>query len=366
MITKIENDFPEDPNNSLISSKLIEWFNLNKRDLPWRGIHDPYKIWISEIILQQTRVNQGWDYYTRFIQRFPDVQTLAEASEEEVLKYWQGLGYYSRARNLHAAAQTIINTFGGIFPDNYESILQLKGIGDYTAAAIISFAWNKPYPVVDGNVFRFLSRLFAIDEPIDTGKGKNLFTNIAGKLLDPEQAGTFNQAIMEFGALACIPVSPNCGGCPFVSQCFAYNTSKVSDYPVKQNKTKTKNRYFHYFHIHLDGYTYLNKRTQKDIWLNLYEFPCIESTEPLSFELLQQTHQFRKLFPFPEQIKSISNSFNKKHILTHRILYANFYEITLISEPDSLASYLKIQEKDIDIYPIHRLMQFYLESQSSK
>ena len=346
--------------NSFISSQLIDWFESHKRDLPWRGINDPYKIWISEIILQQTRVNQGWDYYTRFIERFPDVKTLADAEEVEVLKYWQGLGYYSRARNLHAAARMIMEQFDGKFPEDYDSVLKLKGIGEYTAAAIVSFAWNKPYPVVDGNVFRFISRLLGINEPIDTGTGKKLFTQIVGKLMNPKHAGAFNQAIMEFGALQCVPVSPECNVCPFAEKCYAYNSNQITNFPVKQNKVKIKTRYFHYFHIRFQDYTYLNKRTGRDIWQNLYEFPCIESEEPLSFEQLQQTEQFKKLFSESQgKFKLIVS--DKKHVLTHRILYANFYEVVLNKEPDSLSAFTKILSKDLDIYPIHRLMQFYLE-----
>ena len=356
-----ESNFLEALDSSFISSQLIDWFELYKRDLPWRGINDPYKIWISEIILQQTRVNQGWDYYTRFIERFPDVKTLANAEEVEVLKYWQGLGYYSRARNLHAAARMIINQFDGKFPEDYDSVLKLKGIGEYTAAAIVSFAWNKPYPVVDGNVFRFISRLLGINEPIDAGTGKKLFTQIAGKLMNPKHAGIFNQAIMEFGALQCVPASPECNVCPFVEICYAYNSNQIANFPVKQNKVKTKTRYFHYFHIRFQDYTYLNKRTGRDIWQNLYEFPCIESEEPLSFEQLQQTEQFKKLFPEKTHGKYRLIISGKKHVLTHRILYANFYEVILDKEPDSLSAFTKISSKDLDIYPIHRLMQFYLE-----
>ena len=354
-------DFLEELDSFFISSKLIDWFEHNKRDLPWRGIDDPYKIWISEIILQQTRVNQGWNYYTRFIERFPNVQSLSEAEELEVLKCWQGLGYYSRARNLYTAARMIMEQFSGKFPDDYNSVLKLKGVGEYTAAAIVSFAWNKPYPVVDGNVFRFLSRLLGIDEPIDTSNGKKLFTQVAGKLMDTKRAGLFNQAMMEFGALQCIPSSPDCNICPFSDICFAYGAKQIADFPVKQNKIKTKTRHFHYFHIRFGDYTYLNKRTEKDIWKNLYEFPCIESEEPLFFEQLQQTEQFQKLFPVSVQAQCKLVVSNKKHVLTHRILYANFYEVVLNKEPEFLFGFTKIHSKNIDIYPIHRLMQFYLD-----
>ncbi|MDR0835009.1 MAG: A/G-specific adenine glycosylase, partial [Tannerella sp.] len=198
---------------------FIEWYEKNKRDLPWRGINDPYRIWISEIILQQTRVVQGMEYYLRFVRRFPDVASLASAEQEEVLKYWQGLGYYSRARNLHEAAKDIQTRFRGVFPQRYEDIRSLKGIGDYTAAAIASLTWNQPYPVVDGNVYRVLGRLFAIETPMDSGEGKKQYMELAHTLMDSQQAGIYNQAVMEFGALQCVPQNPDCNQCPFVGQC---------------------------------------------------------------------------------------------------------------------------------------------------
>jgi A/G-specific adenine glycosylase len=353
-------------NYRFISTKLIDWYEIHQRILPWRNINDPYKIWISEIILQQTRVVQGLEYYNRFIERFPDVHALAEADEQEVLKYWQGLGYYSRARNLHAAARSIERDFAGKFPENHGDILSLKGIGEYTAAAIASFAYNLPYPVVDGNVFRFLSRLFAIDEPIDSSKGKKQFTDLAGEIMDKSRAGLFNQAIMEFGALQCVPASPDCSKCPFISQCLAYMYNKVSDFPVKSNKPKIKELYLYYFHIHYGGYIYLKKREGKGIWQNLYEFPLIESESPLTFEDLIRHKYFRKLFP--------SNDFSglkliikdKKHVLTHRILYANFYEISVETETELLLKYRKIKQDETDDYPTHKLMQNYLENEFLK
>jgi A/G-specific adenine glycosylase len=351
-------------NFKIISEKLIGWYENHQRILPWRNISDPYKIWISEIILQQTRVVQGLDYYNRFITRFPNVHSLAEADEQEVLKYWQGLGYYSRARNLHAAARSIEQNFAGKFPQDHDAILSLKGIGEYTAAAIASFAFNLPYPVVDGNVFRFLSRLFAIDTPIDTSKGKKYFTELAGETMDKSRAGLFNQAIMEFGALQCVPASPDCAACPFISQCSAYIYNKVSDFPVKLNKTKVKELHLYYFHIHFGDYIYLKKREGKGIWQNLYEFPGFESEIPLAFEDLVKDENFREIFPPDEDNLSGFRLVmeNRKHILTHRILYADFYEIYLEKEPESLLKYRKIKQKDLDEYPIHRLMQIYLES----
>jgi len=344
-----------------IADKLIEWYNAHRRILPWRGIVDPYRIWISEIILQQTRVKQGLDYYNRFVERFPDVHSLAVADEQEVLKYWQGLGYYSRARNLHATARRIEENFEGKFPENYETILSLKGIGEYTAAAIASMAFGAPYPVVDGNVFRFLSRLFAVEDPIDTEKGKKRFTELARLILPHAQAGLFNQAIMEFGALQCIPASPDCSVCPFETQCAAYASGKVNDFPIKRNKTKIKTMYLYYFHIRSGNRIYLTKRKEKGIWQNLYEFPLIESATPLEWEELIVTEDFKALFSLAEPAHFRLVLKNQKHVLTHRILYASFYEVAIDKAPQSFAKFTPVLPDDIDEYPIHRLMEIYLE-----
>ncbi|GAP71735.1 A/G-specific adenine glycosylase [Candidatus Symbiothrix dinenymphae] len=348
-------------NFPLFSQKLADWFQSAQRDLPWRLTRDPYKIWVSEIILQQTQVKQGLDYYNRFIARFPDVKSLAEADEQDVLLLWQGLGYYSRARNLHAAAKTILQEYGGVFPKDYQSVRRLKGIGEYTAAAITSFAWNLPYPAVDGNVFRFLSRLFAIDEPIDTGKGKKYITELAGELMDKSHAGQFNQAMIEFGALQCTPTAPNCSVCPFADQCLARAKNAVAQYPVKQNRTQTKDLYLYYFHIQEnDDYTYLKKRTGKGIWQNLLEFPLIESNSPFKFNELQQTEQFQKWFPQNALFKAVIE--NKKHILSHRIIYATFYTVTNCNDNVCFPTdFIKIPTNTIDQYPVHRLMQYYLQ-----
>jgi A/G-specific adenine glycosylase len=355
--------FEEETNKHVFSKKLIGWYEVNKRNFPWRGITDPYLICLSEIILQQTRVNQGMNYFLRMIERFPDVKTLAEATEDEVLKYWQGLGYYSRARNLHAAAQTIVHDFGGQMPSDYEQLIKLKGIGEYTAAAIASFAQNAPHPVVDGNVFRFLSRYFGISDPVDTGKGKKLFTSIAGDLMDQSCAGLFNQAIMEFGALQCVPGQPDCLKCPFSDACVAFEENKIARYPVKQNKRTTQNRYFHYFHVSTGNYTYICKRDRKDIWHNLYEFPMIETERPMSFVELQQEKSFRKLFPDIHASTFRLQIANKKHVLTHRILWANFYEVTLESLPNSFSNFIRVMESALETYAVHRLMQSYFEKE---
>ncbi|GHT72335.1 A/G-specific adenine glycosylase [Bacteroidia bacterium] len=348
-------------NCDFIAAQLIEWYSDNRRDLPWRNTSDPYKIWISEIILQQTRVAQGLEYYNRFVERFPDVQALASADEQEVLKLWQGLGYYSRARNLHLAAKTIFSEYNAVFPKDYQAVLNLKGIGEYTAAAIVSFAWNMPYPVVDGNVFRFLSRLFAINEPIDTNKGKKQFTELAGKLMDKTQAGLFNQAIMEFGALQCTPASPDCPVCPFQSRCPAYATNSVEQFPVKQNKTQTKDLYLYYFHIHDGRQVWINQRHHKGIWQNLFEFPLIEAETSLSFEQLSEIIRQKSWLPGTTGYSFRLIIENKKHILSHRILHASFYEVHMEKLP-AITEFISIDIRNWEEYPLHRLMQYYLET----
>lgn len=344
------------------SEIFIKWYHANKRDLPWRNTKDPYCIWISEIILQQTRVAQGYDYYHRFIRRFPDVTSLAAAEQEEVLKYWQGLGYYSRARNLHEAAKDIVNRFEGIFPQDYNAVLSLKGVGEYTAAAIVSFAWNQPFPVVDGNVFRVLSRLYAIDTPIDSGSGKKQIMELAQSLIDPKQADLHNQAIMEFGALQCTPQNPDCENCPFVNRCLGYATGNILLFPVKQNKTKTRNRYFNYFHIICHGNTYLRRRDEKDIWEGLFEFPLIETEELVAFETLKTTQQFNILFAGIEPSIFLISKTTVKHVLSHQVLYVTFYKVEIQSENINLNNYLKIPVSSIDDYPVSRLIHRYLLS----
>jgi len=342
-----------------LSSILIRWYNDNKRDLPWRNTTDPYKIWISEVILQQTRVDQGLSYFNRFVARFPSVKELAEASEEEVLKLWQGLGYYSRARNLHATANMIMNKFDGIFPVEYKNILSLRGIGEYTAAAIASFSYNQPYAVVDGNVYRVLSRIFAIDIPINSGRGKKEFLELANILLDGNEAGLHNQAIMEFGALQCVPVSPDCSICPASPMCIAYGKDAVAKYPVKTKLQKNRARYFSYFDIRCGEYMYLHKRTDKDIWQNLYELPLIETDEESSIENLNSTQVLGDLLGDSNNAH-IRYVKELRHILSHQTIYARFYQVKV----DHIIlndKYLKIRIEDIDLYPVSRLVHKYLE-----
>ena len=339
---------------------LNEWYLINKRTLPWRETKDPYKIWISEIILQQTRVNQGLDYYNRFIERFPDVKSLAEAGEDEVLKYWQGLGYYSRARNLHKAAKQIMNKYNGAFPTVYHEVLSLSGVGEYTAAAVCSLAYHQPYAVVDGNVYRVLSRLTGSSTPIDTSVGKKEFSAVAQQLLSITSPDVHNQAMMDFGALQCTPANPDCEICVLQDFCEAYKLNIVGQLPVKQSKTNVKNRYFNYFFIKNDDYTYLKKRTGKDIWQNLYEFPLIETDKEMNFQELTETESFRQLFG--ETVLTVQKiSHPVKHILSHRIINAVFYKINISHENETIKDFEKLLLSELNQFPVSRLTELYLE-----
>ena len=342
-----------------IGEILLDWYKENKRHLPWRETTDPYQIWISEIILQQTRVAQGESYYQRFIERFPCVRSLAEAEEDEVMKYWQGLGYYSRARNLHAAAKEIMNRWNGIFPQKYSDVLSLKGIGEYTAAAICSFAWRQPYAVVDGNVYRVLSRLFNLEIPIDTTHGKKEFAGLAQFLLDKKQPDLYNQAIMDFGALQCVPKSPDCLNCPLQDRCSALAMKRVEELPVKMGKKVMKSRYFNYLHIHCQGVHLLKRREEKDIWQNLYEYPLIETDVKMDFWELQQTEPFRNLIGGVEKIVVKRIMKMPKHLLSHRIIYACFYELEVSNFSREMQKYLQVADVDLDKYAISRLMELY-------
>lgn len=350
-----------DINRKQISKLLIEWYEINKRCLPWRETNDSYRIWISEVILQQTRVAQGLSYYLSFIDKFPTVEALAASSENEVLKAWQGLGYYTRARNLHKAAKDVVALYDSKMPETHKEILSLKGIGEYTAAAILSIAYNKGYAVVDGNVFRVLSRLFAIETPIDSSEGKKQFSKLAQELLDRDSPGKHNQAVMEFGALHCTPTQPLCDSCPLQHLCMARQINMQSEFPIKSKKIKVKNRYFHYFHIEYDGSTYLNKRLGDDIWKNMYEFPLIETEEATELSDLLVSSSFKELFGNSE-ITIRSSTKQIKHLLTHQHIYANFYVIEVQKSDAFLAEkFMRIEKSDISLYPISRLIHRYLE-----
>ena len=343
--------------NPNFSNTIEKWYQEYKRELPWRESADPYVIWISEIILQQTRVVQGYDYFMRFMKRFPDVATLAQADEDEVMKYWQGLGYYSRARNLHAAAKSM----NGVFPKTYPEVRALKGVGDYTAAAICSFAYNMPYAVVDGNVYRVLSRYLGIDTPIDSTEGKKLFAAVADELLDKKNPALYNQAIMDFGAIQCSPQSPNCMFCPLASGCSALAGGMVAQLPVKQHKTKTTNRYFNYIYVRMGAYTLINKRTGNDIWKNLFEFPLIETPEAVSEEEFPALPELRAMFAEGETPIIGLVSRDVKHVLSHRVIYANFYMVDLPENSQSFTSYQKIKADELEQYAVSRLVHAFIE-----
>jgi A/G-specific adenine glycosylase len=312
------------------SNTLIKWYLQNKRDLPWRKTTNPYPIWLSEIMLQQTRVAQGTPYFLAFTEVFPTVFDLANANEEQVLKLWQGLGYYSRARNLHKTAQTVAYEMGGVFPDNYTDLLKLKGIGEYTAAAIASFSYNECVPVVDGNVFRVLSRYFNVETDIAQASAKKEFAALAYELMPKDNPAQFNQAIMEFGALQCVPKSPNCSICVLNSSCAALQKKKVDQLPVKLKKTKVRNRYFNYIVAEDNlGNTIVQKRTAKGIWHNLYEFPLIETEKVEDFDTVAQ--QIQQQFFQENEILSLLE-YNQEsiiHKLSHQHLHIKFWKASL-------------------------------------
>ncbi len=343
----------------LFFNKLKNWYQVNKRDLPWRNQQNPYKIWISEIILQQTRVDQGLEYYHRFLERFPDVKSLADASEEDVLKLWQGLGYYSRARNLHHAACQIRDDFGGKFPNTHEDILKLKGVGAYTAAAIASFAFDLPYPVLDGNVARFITRLNGIYTPIDTPVGQKELYAWLNKQIDPKDPATFNQAVMEFGAIWCKPANPLCDECPFNRGCYALKHGQINELPAKKNKTKVQNRYMYYFVPRYADFFFIKKRTDSGIWKNMYDFPLLESEAEISSKTILKT-------PIPETdivLAKAKIAFETKHQLSHRTLYVSFIQGEISSKEMKIMEekYLKIQGKEFGKYPHSRLIELFFE-----
>ena len=343
-----------------LAAGLHAWYAENHRVLPWRGITDAYRIWISEIILQQTRVAQGFEYYNRFISRFPDVRSLAAADDDEVMKLWQGLGYYSRARNLLTAARQVVERFGGEFPTTYEGIRSLQGIGDYTAAAVASFAYGLPHAVVDGNVYRVLSRWLGIDTPIDSAEGKKLFVRVADELLDRERPGLYNQAIMDFGALQCTPVAPDCLFCPLNDSCVARLKGIAGSLPVKQHKNKVTNRYFNYIYVRMGAYTFIHKRSGNDIWKNLYESPLIETDREWTEEELYASPQFRGMLAGGEEpiVRLVRKGV--KHVLSHRVIYANFYEVILPENSASFAKYQRISVEDLHKFAVSRLVnQFF-------
>ena len=339
--------------SSYFSKKLILWYLDHKRDLPWRTTAIPYYIWLSEIILQQTRVEQGLPYYKAFVSKYPTVNKLANAAEQEVLKLWQGLGYYSRARNLHATAKYVSNELNGVFPTSYRELIKLKGVGDYTASAIASICFNEATAVVDGNVYRALARYFGIATPINSSLGIKEFKNLAQQLIDVDKPGNHNQALMEFGARQCKPQNPNCDVCIFNDSCVALQQKKISELPVKLKKTKVKNIYFNYIVLISENKnTFLQKRIGKGIWQNLYEFPLIETEKDIEIEELNSLRVFQdvsKKFEINSLI--LYNEVPILHKLSHRNIYTRFW----IAET-SKNNYKAISISQIETYPVPKLI----------
>ena len=344
------------------SDKIEQWYETHRRNLPWRQTDDPYSIWIAEVIFQQTRINQGLAYYERFMEQFPTVKHLADADEKEVLKRWQGLGYYSRARNLHHTARVIIQEHGGAFPETYEKLIQLKGIGEYTAAAILSIAFQKPFPVVDGNVSRVLARVFGIRDEINSSKGKKIFYAKARQLMGNCDPGTFNQALMEFGALYCVPSNPDCPNCLFADACFAYKNKLVEELPVKKPKKATRKRFFHYLVIQdnrgEEPAVFMKKRTGNDIWRHLYEFPLIETNRVVGKKYLEKL--FSDHFDREISLKRLS-PVEYKHVLTHQTILCRFYRINVENTEKFNEEYIRIPLSEVRRYPVSRLVEKYLE-----
>jgi len=313
-------------NKKLFTKNLLLWNeNSNKRTMPWKGEKNPYLIWLSEIILQQTRVEQGLPYFEAFKKKYPTVQQLAKAPQDEVMKLWQGLGYYSRARNLHFTAKYIAENLNGVFPDNFQSLQQLKGVGAYTAAAIASFAYDEQVAVVDGNVIRILSRYFGIETPFDTTEGKKEFAALAQQLISPTNPAAYNQAIMDYGATVCTPQNPDCSNCVLNKSCFAFDKSIVELLPVRSKKLVKKERHFCYVIIHQKNHTFIRQRTANDIWKQLYEFPLIESDKPFGKDIQQQLVNLLESNHF----KITHRSETVKQLLTHQKLHITFVEVTL-------------------------------------
>ncbi|MCK5136510.1 MAG: A/G-specific adenine glycosylase [Bacteroidales bacterium] len=337
------------------------WYEKNRRDLPWRNTGDPYRIWLSEVILQQTRVSQGLDYYLEFTRAFPDVVSLARASEDEVLKKWQGLGYYSRARNLHEAARHVVDRLQGQLPGTYQGLLELKGVGTYTASAIASICFGEPRAVVDGNVSRVISRLFGVEEPVNSTTGGKIIASLADELLDRQDPGTHNQAMMEFGALLCLPVSPDCDACPLKDHCVAWRTGRVEFFPVKIPKQKPVNRWIYYFILRCQGETIITKRGRDDIWPSLYQFPVVESAESIGAEeIIGRLNG--ALLPGAAGVTIHRISDPIKHQLTHRTIHARFIHVDLGLWPRPLPSgWIKISMDRLDDFPVARLINRYME-----
>lgn len=333
---------------------ILQWYQKNKRDLPWRATNNPYFIWLSEIILQQTQVIQGLNYYHKFIENFPTINHLASAKEEDVLKLWQGLGYYSRARNLHKSAQTIVNDYNGVFPSTYNDVLKLSGVGPYTASAITSMAYELPYPVLDGNVYRFIARLYNIDLPINQPKTYRAFQQILSEMMVNQKPSIFNNAMMEMGATVCKPVQPLCHNCPVLSFCEAYKKGTINQLPVKLNKVKVKTRVFNYIYFNEGGTFYMEKRGQKDIWENMYQLPLIETNTPVGeseMMLMLKEKQWGDAL-------EIKFEMDLSHQLTHQNILVKVWSCVVDNKSFTTEKeWIKVDEDSYKKYPIPKLIE---------
>lgn len=333
---------------------ILQWYQKNKRDLPWRATNNPYFIWLSEIILQQTQVIQGLNYYHKFIENFPTINHLASAKEEDVLKLWQGLGYYSRARNLHKAAQTIVNDYNGVFPSTYNDVLKLSGVGPYTASAITSMAYELPYPVLDGNVYRFIARLYNIDLPINQPKTYTAFQQILSEMMVNQKPSIFNNAMMEMGATVCKPVQPLCQNCPVLSFCEAHKKGTINQLPVKLNKVKVKTRVFNYIYFNAGGTFYMEKRGQKDIWENMYQLPLIETNTPVGeseMMLMLKEKQWGDAL-------EIKFEMDLSHQLTHQKILVKVWSCVVDNKSFTTEKeWIKVDEDSYKKYPIPKLIE---------
>lgn len=343
-----------------VTEVLLDWFAEHKRDLPWRKTTDPYLVWVSEIILQQTQVKQGLPYYNRFVDKFPSVIDLANAEEDEILKLWQGLGYYSRARNMHFTAKYIVNELNGAFPDSYKELVKLKGIGEYTGAAISSFCFKEVVPVVDGNVYRFISRYFGINKPIDIPETKKEVRKICEEIISKAKPDDFNQAIMEFGALQCKPKQVDCSSCSLVYSCWAFQNKKVEELPFKSKKIKKRTRYFYYVMLESNNKTILRRRGGKDIWEGLYEFPYLEKEKSLS-----EKEVLKELELNGVTVNKISDY--KKHILSHQTIHAKFFHLSVNDNQLKMRENSKAEfihpVKEIDQFAFPKLIENYIVEQ---
>lgn len=341
----------------IFSEILTLWYSIHKRNLPWRETKNPYFIWLSEIILQQTQIKQGIPYYETFIGQFPTVHGLANAKEEQVLKLWQGLGYYSRARNLHFSAKYISHELNGEFPKSYKDLIKLKGVGDYTASAISSICYNEKTAVVDGNVYRVLSRYFNIETPVNSSEGITEFKSLAQQQLPKTSLGDYNQAIMEFGAIQCKPVNPNCSECPLQKNCKAFKLRRIKELPVKLKKTKVSKKYFNFLvFLSNDNRTIIEKRTNKGIWQNLYQFPLIESHKSLNRDNLKSNSKIEDLLNGKTYAVSLYNEKEVVHKLSHQHLYTKFWIIEIDNLPSKGIEISKIKE-----FPVPILIANFIE-----